>query len=144
MTSGQVFDILDILKEEIISTQWIFHEKIFYRSLYRDRSFYCHEDGDDDNIFHSYGQPKWHPDVFHRSFFDNDFKSVILSGRDHGMVPEAVFSGQLHRYTDYYQQSDMGDFDFHDLCINKAMANFCKIEFRRPVDRRRMTGGRRR
>lgn len=123
MTPGQLFFILDILKDGAISRQWIFHEKISHHSRHRSGSFCCHEDGDNAHIFRSYGQPGWHPDVFHGAFFDNDFKNIILSGHDHGMVPEAVFSGQLHRYTDYYQQSDMGDYDFHDLCINTAMAN---------------------
>ena len=118
------------------------HEKIFDRSLYRGCSFCCHENGYNDNIFRSYGQPEWRPDVFLGSFFDNDFKSAIFSGHDYGMVPEAVFSGELHRYTAHYQQSNMGDFDFHDLCINKAMADRCKIEIRKEAEQEGETLGR--
>jgi hypothetical protein len=28
----------------------------------------------------------------------------------------------------------MGDFDFYDLCINKAMADRCKIEIRKEAE----------
>jgi hypothetical protein len=36
----------------------------------------------------------------------------------------------------------MGDFDFHDLCINKAMADRCKIEIRKEAEQEGETLGR--